>query len=410
MSLSISPAQSPAPRAGAQAPVFQGPAALLDALRPITALIAERAGEIEAARAFPADLLERIEATGFFRMALHPRYGGAGYRLQDVVPIIEEIARADGSAAWSLMLGSEVHIAWTRFPHAFLQDVYAAPALPMSRAALTPRGRMTKVDGGYILDGQWPLASGSYPTQWFLVNSLVTDADGRPVANPEGVIEPKLAAVPTAAVEILDTWHAMGLRATESHDIRLDNHFVPEDRTAYASVLQPDAGPLGQIALNAVLGTFHLGVVLGIARGMLDELAVSSKLRKPIHTPTRHLAESPLFQKRYGAMEVRLAAARAFVLDEAAGLWDRAGRNEAITTAINVRHRAMVAHVHQECLGIANDVFSDAGTAALYEGSSMQRRFRDMRSACQHIIAGTDIFQPHGAFLLDQPIEAHIRV
>jgi alkylation response protein AidB-like acyl-CoA dehydrogenase len=404
MSLSVSASLS------RSAPVFQGPEALLGALRPIAARIAGRANAIEAARAFPADLLDEIEATGFFRMALDPRYGGAGYRLQDAVPVIEEIGRADGSAAWSLMLGSEVHIAWTRFPHAFLESIYAAPSFPMARAALTPRGRMTQVEGGYVLDGQWPLASGSYPTQWFLVNSLVTDADGRPVANPDGVIEPKLAAVPTAAIEILDTWHAMGLRATESHDIRLDNYFVPEERTAYASVLQPDSGPLGQIALNAALGTFHLGVVLGIARGMLDELAASSKLRKPVYTPTRFLAESPLFQERYGAMEIRLAAARALVLDEAARLWDRASRGEAITTPVNVRHRAMVAHVHQECLAIANEIFSDAGTAVLYEGSSMQRRFRDMRSACQHIIAGPDIFQPHGAFLLDQPIEAHIRV
>src|SRR5690606_20877763 len=101
---------------------------------------------------------------------------------------------------------------------------------------------------------------------------------------------------------------------------------------------------------------------------------------------------------------------RAFVLSEAEGLWDRANRGEAITTPMNVRHRSMVAYVHQECLAIANEVFSDAGTASLYAGSSMQRRFRDMRSACQHIIAGTDVFQPYGAILLDQEIESHIRV
>jgi alkylation response protein AidB-like acyl-CoA dehydrogenase len=407
--MSLSP-DYPVPERKDDAPVFGGPEALLEALRPIARRIEERAGEIEAARALPRDLFEEIAGTGLFRMAIDPRHGGAGYRLPDAIPIIEELGRADGSTAWSMMLGSEIHIAWTRFQPDLLAEIYAGAEPPMTRGALTPKGRMTKVKGGYVLDGQWPLASGSYPTEWFLIISMETDVDGRPLPNPQGLIEPKLSAVPAAEVEMLDTWHAMGLRATESDDIRLENCFVPDRRTAYGGAVRKEAGPLGQMALNAALGTFHVGVVLGIARGMLDDLALSSATRKPIYTPTRTLGASPLFQKRYGLMEVRLAAARAFALSEAERLQALAESGEPITTMQHVRHRSMVAHVHQECLAIANEIFSDAGTAVLYDGSPQQRRFRDMRAACQHIIAGTDICQPHGAFLLGQPIEPHVKV
>ena len=393
-----------------RAPVFGGPSSLIEALAPVLRQISDRAAEIETARAFPSDLLAKITETGFFRMALDPRYGGAGFALQDALQVIEEIGKADASSAWSLMLAAESHLAWTRFPEPFLDEVYTGAEPPMTRAALTPRGTMTRVEGGYRLNGQWPLVSGSYPSDWFLVTGLVVDSEGRSQPNPDGAIEPILTAVPAADVEVLDTWHALGLRSTESHDIRFNDYFVPEGRTGYGSVLNKNSGPLGQIALGSALGTFHVGVVLGIARGMLDELSVGSRQRKTLYAPTRFLAQSHLFQHRFAAMEVRLAAARAYAISESRNLWERARLGEDITTPMNVRHRAMVAHIHQECLAIANDVFADAGTAVLFEGSSMQRRFRDMRAACQHVIASTDIFHGHGAFILEQELESWIRV
>ncbi len=43
----------------------------------------------------------------------------------------------------------------------------------------------------------------------------------------------------------------------------------------------------------------------------------------------------------------------------------------------------MIAHVHSECVAVGNEVFSLAGSNVLYNDSSLQRRFRDLRSACQ---------------------------
>ena len=392
-------------KAACLAPVFEGPAALLGAVKKVTAKIAQRVDEIEEGRSFPRDLFEEVKATGLFQMMIARQYGGAEYSLPDALAVIEEFGRVDGSAAWSMMLGSEIHIAWARFPADVLREVYKSDSAPMTRGALTPKGKVTKVDGGFVLDGQWPLASGSYPTDWFLVGGMVSDSDGRPIVSPDGIIDIMLSAVPSADVEVLDTWHSMGLRATESHDIRFDKYFVPDRMTAYASSFDTAAGPIGRIPIYSALGTFHLGVLLGIARGMLDELAASSKLKRPMLSPKILLSQSALFQKRFAALEVRLASARAFVMNEATNIWNTVNEGNAVTPLMSARYRSMVAHVHQECLAIANDVFSDAGTASLYDGSSMQRRFRDMRSACQHVIASSDIYQPYGALLLNEAVE-----
>ena len=289
---------SPSDGLSHQAPVFQGSAALLSAIREITPKIAERAGEIEEKRRFPDDLYQDVAATGLFQMMVPRKYGGAEYSLPEAVPIIEELGRADGSTAWSMMLGSEIHIAWTRFPDEILREVYKSPRAAMTRGALTPKGKVTKVEGGYVLNGQWPLASGSYPTDWFLVGGMISDEAGRPLLSPDGLIDIMLSAVPAADVEVLDTWYSMGLRSTESHDIKLDNYFVSSKNTAFCSTFDKGAGPIGRIPIYSALGTFHLGVLLGIARGMLDELTESAKTKRPMLTPKVMLSQSPLFQKR----------------------------------------------------------------------------------------------------------------
>jgi indole-3-acetate monooxygenase len=384
--------------------VFRGPESLLSAIQTVTSEISQRSREIEDRLQLPRDLFERISATGLFRMMIASKFGGADYTLPDVIPIIEEFGRVDGSTAWSMMLGTEIHVAWTRFPDALLEEIYAAPNVPMTRGALTPKGKVTKTQGGYVLDGQWPLASGSYPTDWFLVAGLVVDGSGQPIHSPDNIVDLLLLAVPAADVEILDTWHAMGMRSTESHDIRFRNYFVPETRTAFHSAIRADTSLVGRLPLYAAFSTFHLAVLLGIARGMIDDLAINAKTKRPVLSPQIVQSQSPLFRTRFAALEIRLSAARALVVSEATKLWGIVNEGGTVSAVDSARYRSMAAHVHHECLAIANDVFSDAGTASLYEGSSIQRRFRDMRTACQHVNANRDIFEFYGALILGEDI------
>lgn len=384
-------------------PVFSGSEALIQALGSVGQEIASRAHEIEQAGSLPNDLYDKLSATGLFKIMIPKKFGGAEYSLTQVIPVLEEIARADGSTAWSVMVGTEIHIGWTRFSAKILESVYKNPA--MTRGALTPKGKISKVEGGYILDGQWPLASGSYPTDWFLIGGIVSDDAGRPVTNSNGVVDLMLSAVPAGDVSVLPTWNSMGMRSTDSNDISLKNYFVPEERTAFQGNINSDAGPISRIPLYSALSTFHTGVVLGIARGMLDDLALSVKTKRPMLAPKTFQSQSPLFQQRYARLEIKLAATKAFAESETARLWDIAVERGAVSSQDSARYRSAVAHVHHECMTIVNDAFSDAGTASLYHGSSMQRRFRDMRTACQHICANLDLLAIYGALLLGEGVE-----
>ena len=74
-------------------------ASVLDAVRALAPKITARAREIEAARRLPRDLIRDLTAAGCFRMLVPRSHGGGGFDLPSAMSVIEELARADGSAA-----------------------------------------------------------------------------------------------------------------------------------------------------------------------------------------------------------------------------------------------------------------------------------------------------------------------
>src|SRR5258708_35062727 len=100
--------------------------------------------------------------------------------------------------------------------------------------------------------------------------------------------------------EILDTWHAAGLKGSASNDVRVAGAFVPDDFTldiGFGPVSGPPVGsrintpPMYRLPLS---GFFFLNVTipaLGIGRGALDAyadgLAGGGGTRKHDPRPTR---------------------------------------------------------------------------------------------------------------------------
>lgn len=383
-------------------PAYDGPEALLEAVRRLTPEIVTRAAEIEGARSIPKDLARKIADTGLFR-AMRPRaLGGAEHRVPDMVPIIEELARADGSVGWSCMLGAEIPIVWQRLPEATLQEIFGPDPDALARGAITPRPGIVSAEGGVRVNGRWPLASGSYDNAWIFVGGPVATPDGRPALDHDGERDVRLVLLPWAQVKQHDNWDSLGLRATESHDVSVDDVFVPDARTAPWTKLRAEGPRIGRLPLLVALTPFHLGVVLGIARGMLDDLVDLVQGKRPFVNPAIRMGEDTLFQHRLGGLETRLAAARCFALSEAERAWALGETSEPAPPMARARLRAAGAYVHNECMAIANDVYAMAGTNVLYASSTLQRRFRDLRSASQHLTGSNEIFAPYGALLVGE--------
>ena len=82
-----------------------------------------------------------------------------------------------------------------------------------------PIGKTEIVDGGYLLSGRWPFASGVRHSEWIGAGAIVV-RDGTP--------ERRMMVFPTASAELHDNWQVAGLKGTGSCDFSVDGLFVQE--------------------------------------------------------------------------------------------------------------------------------------------------------------------------------------
>ena len=227
---------------------------VLDAVCKLTPEIAERSDEIEEKRCVPADLIRGLADTGAFRMFVPRVYGGEEVDPVTAFQVIEEVAKADASAGWNVMVNADFAPVFARFPRETLDELYGSGPDSYARGALAPKGIAVPVEGGYMAQGRWPLASGSYEHRWAVGNCIVLD-DGKPRMNSNGIPEMRLLMVPAENAEIISTWDAVGLRGTCSDDIAFGEQFVPERRAAdiFAGASAVDS-PLYRIPPRTLLG------------------------------------------------------------------------------------------------------------------------------------------------------------
>ena len=189
----------------------------LDAVRALVPDITARAEEIEQARTLPRDLVDDLAAAGCFRALVPRSHGGDELPLADALAVIEELARADGSVGWTVMIGAAAPALLGHLPAATFDAVYASGPDVISAGTFNPAGTATPVDGGFRASGQWSFASGCRHAQWFLAHCIVDDGRMPPL---------RMMVLPAADVQIVDTWSTMGMRGTGSHDFTVDGKFV----------------------------------------------------------------------------------------------------------------------------------------------------------------------------------------
>jgi alkylation response protein AidB-like acyl-CoA dehydrogenase len=379
----------------------------LDRVRELAAEIAKRGDEIEAARRVPLDLLDDLIAAGCFRMLLPQRYGGSELSPREAFEVIEELSRADASTGWTVMIGGTTPPVLSYLPEPTYAAIYADGPDVIGGGTLAPKGRLVAVDGGYRVTGQWPFASGCQHCSWLAVHGMVV-RDGAPVMGPNGTPQMRLAAFPADQVEIVDTWHVAGLKGTGSHDVKLDDAFCPDERTAQLFGGSPSVDcRLSRVPLLGILGNAIAAVAVGIAGAALDDIAgLAGGGKRPAFTPNRRLAESPVFQARLGEADATLRAARALLYSEVDAAWERACAGDTFELLDRGRLRAGAARVTSLAVQVVDFAYTAAAGSAVYESSPLQRRLRDIHTLTQHAGVSTDFFTVTGALLAGEEVDA----
>jgi alkylation response protein AidB-like acyl-CoA dehydrogenase len=376
----------------APAPPLEAAAALVPAIR-------SAADRIEHDRRLPPELVRALADAGLFRLCVPRALGGLEADPATMIRIGETLAQADGAAGWSAMIGATSGVASGYLPEPAAREIYGADPRVVTGGAFAPHGTATVVDGGYRVTGRWPFASGCEHCTWLMGGSVVVDA-GRPRLLPGGMPDSRLMLFPAADARIIDTWTVSGLRGTGSHDIAVEDLFVPAARSTSIITDRPrERGPLYAFPVFGLLALGIAAVGLGIARAAIDELVCLARAKTPTGS-RRLLADRATVQAQVAEAEAVLGAARALVLGTVAEAWDRAQAEGTITLTDRARLRLAATHATMASVRATDLMYTAGGGSAVYASSPLQRQFRDVHVVTQHIMVAPATLELTGRILL----------
>ena len=382
--------------------------AALAAARSLAGPIAAAASAIEESRRVPPALVRQIAQAGLFRLLVPGELGGLEVDPLTMLDVLEEVACADGSAGWALMIGATTGVIGAYLPDAAAREIFAADPESVAGGVFHPRGRAVLADGGYRVSGRWPLASGCQHCSWLLGGCLIVDGGGRPQPRADGTPELRMTIFPADQVRIIDTWNVSGLRGTGSHDIAVEDVFVPRERSVWFSSDAPRRG--GALYAFPVYGLLALGiaaVALGIARAAIEDFtAIAGK--KVATGSSRPLAARSATQTQLAHAVAGLGASRAYVRETVREVWDDARAGTPVTLEQRARLRLAATGAVRGAAHTVDLMYEAGGATAIYADNPLQRRFRDVHVATQHILVAAPTYELAGRVLLGLPADTEM--
>ena len=361
-----------------------GRAELLAAAERFAPEIERRAAEFEQARRIPADLAERMAEARLFAMLVPKVYGGVETDPLTVVEVIERLAVADGAAAWITFIAATSGMTAAYLPEHAARTIFADPNAVIS-GVFAPRGRA--VDWG----------SGTQNAQWILGGCLILK-DGKP--DMLGMIpNTRLFLRPAAEVVIHDTWHVSGLKGTGSNDIEFAPGRMSRDFSVNLAADTPLDRPLYAFPAFGMLAMAIAAVSLGIARAAIDALVDLAGGKTP-EGHRRPLAQRAETQEKLAEAEALVRSSRAWLHATIGAAWDAAHHPGAVTIDHRRDLRLATTHAVRSAARAVDLMYTLGGGSSVYDTSRLQRCFRDIHVATQHMMVGTPTLELTGRLFL----------
>jgi indole-3-acetate monooxygenase len=358
--------------------------------RQIADLARSVADRIDADRRLPAELVSALRDSGLLRAGAPVEVEGLELPAGTALRCAEEVARGDTSAGWCVSIAITSSLLVAYLPPVSRDELFG-DGRGVAAGVWAPQGKARAVPGGVMVSGRWAYCSGITHADVMFAGCLLED-------------RPAVVALPTADLQILDTWHTLGLRGTGSHDAVADDVFVPTER-----VISIFDGPL----INRPLYRFPpfgffaaciTAAAIGNARAAIDDFIELAGAKKGVGS-SRTLAQRPSTHAAVAAAESALDAARSFYYQAIESAW-RASQDE-LPVPVEARTRLRLAATHgvRTAADVVRTMYDLAGGSAIYDGAPLQRRFRDAFTATAHFQVNEASRELPGRILLGQSAE-----
>jgi alkylation response protein AidB-like acyl-CoA dehydrogenase len=365
---------------------------ILAIVRPLAETFSQRAAEHDRAGDFPFENFAELRAAGLPALIVPEKYGGWGGTLLDTVLAMEALAEGDGSTALSLTMHMQMlgNIEETRsWPESLLAEVCKAavergallnalasePELgspsrggkpkTTARPVYAPGAEAGAPPIAWILEGRKNFASMSPVLDYMLILATLEDGSEQSTF---------FVVPPGEGVEIVETWDAMGMRSTGSHDVALHDVYVPD---CYRVPSKPELD--GAPKINAWFALTVSAIYVGVAAAALTTAARYAQERIPTALG-KPIAELESIQRRLGQAELLLHQARTH-LYHTADLWVRypARRGEIGPSVTAAKYVAT-----NNAIEIVDHCMRVIGGASMSKALPIERYYRDVRGGLSH--------------------------
>lgn len=357
-----------------------------------------RSDEIERARRLPQDLAASFAQAGYYAALVPRAYGGLEIDPLRYSELIRTLAEGDASAAWCVMIGSTTGLSAAYMPESAARGIFTPIETAVTAGVFAPRGRAIPERDGYRVTGRWQWGSGSPNAQW-IAGGCAIIRDGKPELMPNKLPLSRMMFVPAADAELLDTWNVSGLCGTGSTDFAIQAKFVPAERAVSPVADKPLETPLYLFPIFALLGIGVSSVCLGIARAAIDELISFASAKTP-EASFKPLAKRQDTQMTIARAEAQLRSARAWLEQTIEVAWETACRLGDIPMELRRDVHLANYHAAQSSAAAVDMAYNLGGGTSVYRTSPLQRHFRDVHVATQHMLVGPSRLEMAGQHLL----------
>ncbi len=375
---------------------------LLQAVRDVAPAVEAGSAEAERNCTLPMSVVDAMQAAGLFRLKLPAECGGAEADPVTQMEIIEAVSAIYPSAGWVLMTNATgIGNAGAFLSDSAAAEVFSGGHVPRAATVGGVSSTIEPVDGGFVLNGQWPFCSGVPHSEWICLGARLYKQAG---AQPDVYT----CFVRTRDVKIHDNWQVAGLRGSGSNDVSVQNLFVPESFTwpRYDRLrgIRRRGGPIFLLGLPGSVSNEHASFALGVARLALDlieDIAMTKRRGRGPASVT--LASRQVFQRFIGEAELRLRAARLMTFDVHERAWEIVCADAVPDPALEAEMRASAVLCTEVAVDIATQAFRFGGGAALHLENKLQMCMRDANAGAQHLAVSDVAYENLGQFYLDLP-------
>jgi alkylation response protein AidB-like acyl-CoA dehydrogenase len=339
---------------------------------------ATRSAEHDRDASHPVENYDRLRAEGFLALTVAKSFGGLGFDFLSHTLAYEALGQGCPATALAFNMHASVVMPLLQSPEVtpeakqYVADLvvrqgkmiggnFSEPGTTSLIGERPLAMRARQVEGGYSITGRKMFASMLEAADFVLV-----------MAYPEAATSPAagmlLLVPPDAPGRSVDAnWDTLGMRATRSDSLVLNDCRVPDSSVLYRS---DDTRPFRLAYLNWFWGSYT-AVYLGLAVAAYNEIRKVVTARRP-QGYAQPLAYHPDVRRHIATMSASLEAAQ-LVTYRSAWLSDTQGPTPETTAAL---YRAKYL-VGEAASLITRTALTLGGAHGIFKGSRLEQLFRD---------------------------------